>query len=85
MSFLEELYLNGYYPSEDDRPNHKGYIEATTRVEEQSKIILDKLGTNGDKFLDEYLSAKADQIAYELALAFFQGFQLGARIIFEIS
>ncbi len=83
LSFLEELYLNGYYPSEEGRTNHKDYITATAKVEEQTKIILDKLGINGDKFLDEYLSAKADQISYELALAFAQGMKLGIKIICE--
>lgn len=83
MSFLEELYLNGYYPSEEGRPNHEDYITATAKVEEQIEIILDKLGTNGDKILDEYLSAKADQISYELALTFAQGMKLGIKIICE--
>lgn len=58
LIFLEKLYLNSYYPSEDNRPSHKDYIKATASVDEQTKIILYQLGTDGDKILDEYLSAK---------------------------
>ncbi|MDD3394542.1 MAG: hypothetical protein PHG19_07875 [Anaerotignum sp.] len=53
MSFLEELYLNGYYPFDDGRPKQKNYIKATSNVDEQTKIILYQLGTDGDKILDE--------------------------------
>lgn len=48
------------------------------------KKILALLDEDGQKLLEQFLSAKADIISYEIAKAFEQGIILGSKIVLEI-
>ena len=40
MSFIEELYLSGYLPSENDRPQTIEYAKACKKAQEYEEKII---------------------------------------------
>lgn len=69
MGFLEDLYLNGYLPSENDRPQTLEYAKACKQVQEYEGRIIK---TMGEQFMDDYYTAKGEQITMEIAHAYAQ-------------
>lgn len=84
MGFFEHLYEEGYFPSEDARPEDiEGVRQAQAKVVELSEKIIEQLGDDGDKLFDDFLSAKAAEVSYEIQTAFAQGAKFVGRTFLE--
>ena len=84
MGFIEDIYNNGYYPSEQGQPEQTDeYQQAQQRVQEYTEKIIDSLGDGGEQLFDEYLSAKADEVSFEMATAFKEGVAFATKIFVE--
>ena len=70
MSFIEELYLSGYLPSENDRPQTSEYAKACKKAQEYEEEIIAQFG---DGFMDAYYTVKSEQVTMELSRAYAQG------------
>ena len=70
MSFIEELYLSGYLPSENDRPQTIEYAKACKKAQEYEEKIIEQFG---DGFMDAYYTVKSEQVTMELSRAYAQG------------
>ena len=71
MGFCEDLYEQGFFPSEDARPEDvEGVRQANAKVVELADKIIERLG---DKLFDAFLSAKAEAVSFEVQTAFAQG------------
>ena len=70
MSFLEDLYLNGYLPSENDRPQTIEYAKACKKAQEYEEKIIKQFG---EGFMDAYYTVKSEQVTMELCRAYAQG------------
>ena len=70
MSFLEDLYLNGYLPSENDRPQTIEYAKACKKAQEYEEKIIAQFG---EGFMDAYYTVKSEQVTMELSRAYAQG------------
>lgn len=82
MGFLEELYERGYFPSENLKPEQtEEYKQAKERVAELYKQITAKL--NGEELIEEFVTAKADQVSIEMATAFAEGARFAGSIFFD--
>lgn len=77
MEFLENIYVNGYIPAEEDFPRTEEYRQAAKRVLEYESQIIKALG---EQFMSDYYSAKADQFTLELAHAYAQGASFAIRL-----
>lgn len=84
MGYLMDIYDNGYNPSEDGQPSGEEYTAALKRSQEHTEKILALLDEDGKILLEQFLSAKADVISYEMARAFEQGVIFGSKIVMEI-
>ena len=80
MSFLEELYLNGYLPAESDRPQTIEYAQACKKAQEYEDKIIANLG---EEFMGEYYSVKSEQITMELSRAYAQGAAFIIQLILD--
>lgn len=78
MGFLEELYLNGYLPSEHDRPQTIKYAKACKQAQAYEERIIAKMG---EQFMDDYYSAKGEQITMEIAHAYAQGVSFAVSLL----
>lgn len=84
MGFFEELYEQGYFPSEDARPEDiEGVRQARAKVTELAEKIVECLGSGGDELLEEYQAAKAAEVSYEIQTAFAQGAKFVGRVLME--
>lgn len=82
MGFLEQLYDQGYFPSEDLKPEPtEEYRQAKERVAELYKQIATKL--NGEELLEEFLAAKADAVSIEMATAFAEGVRFAGKLFVD--
>lgn len=84
MGYIMDLYGNGFHPSEDDRPSGTEYTAALKRANDCTNKILARLDEDGKKLFEQFLSAKADIISFEMSKAFEQGVIFGGNVILEI-
>lgn len=84
MGFFEALYEQGFFPSEDARPEDvEGVRQANAKVVELADKIIERLGDGGDKLFDAFLSAKAEAVSFEVQTAFAQGARFMGRVFIE--
>lgn len=84
MGFFQDIYDNGFNPSEDGKPSGEEYKSALKCSKEYTEKILALLGEDGEKLFEDFLSAKADVVSFEIAKAFEQGVIFGSSFIIEI-
>lgn len=84
MGFFEDLYEQGFFPSEDARPEDiEGVRQANAKVVEIADKIIERLGEGGEVLFDEFLSAKAEAVSYEIQTAFAEGAKFVGRTFLE--
>lgn len=82
MGFLEHLYDQGYFPSEDLQPEPtEEYRQAKERAEELYKQIAIKL--DGEELIEAFVTAKADQVSIEMATAFAEGARFAGSMFLD--
>jgi hypothetical protein len=85
MDFLEELYHNGIFPSEDNiRPNYIEYRELEEKAERLRNQLQDILNNEQKYVLQQLLETKLNIQSFDMATCFANGCRLGGRLVAEI-
>lgn len=84
MGYLMDIYDSGFNPAEDGKPSGEEYTAALKRSQEYTEKILALLDEDGQKLFEQFLSAKADVISFEISKAFEQGAKFAGNIVLEL-
>jgi hypothetical protein len=85
MEFIENLYNNGIYPSEENtRPACVKYDDLQGKLLNLNRQLQESLNDEQKDLLNQLLEIKLSIQSFETATSFANGFRLGGRFVCEI-
>ena len=84
-TLLEQIYYNEFLPSESIEPSDPDYRPTCKRIDEEIKLISQRLGSEDRGHLDKLVGLLSDMSCMSDYDNFAYGFRAGVRLMHEVS